>query len=457
MHTLAMILAGGAGSRLSVLTQKRTKPAVPFAGKYRIIDFTLSNCANSGIFTAGICTQYRPRSLNDHIRSGRPWDLDRAAGGVTLLQPYVDRQGSDWYQGTADAIYQNLDFIHHYHPDVVLVLAGDHIYKMDYDVMITFHLEHGADLTVATLRVPPDETHRFGVLETDGEHRVRGFAEKPAQPRGTLASMGIYVFNADVLREALKADHVCAGSCHDFGGDIIPQMIETYLVYAFPHHGYWVDVGTIEAYWQAHMDLLGNHPPLDLLDREWVIHTRSEERPPVNIRSGATVARSLITDGCTIEGTVEHSVLSPGVVVQQGALVRHSVVMTDAVIEQGAVVDHAILDKRVHVGTGSQIGWSSDPSPDTTDSEHAAGPAINVRGRTTNVRGRTINVRGITVVGKNTPIPPHVRIGRNCTIAADLARDDLRDGLEGDRIPDGTTVGIPDASPTRQFVDVPIC
>jgi glucose-1-phosphate adenylyltransferase len=418
MHTLAMILAGGAGSRLSVLTQKRTKPAVPFAGKYRIIDFTLSNCANSGIFTVGICTQYRPRSLNDHIQSGYPWDLDRMSGGVTLLQPYIGRPGADWYKGTADAIYQNLDFIQHHRPDVVLILAGDHVYKMDYDVLVTFHRENGADLTIATLRVSPEDASRFGILETDDSYRALSFEEKPAQPRGLRASMGIYVFNTDVLHEVLAVDHTRAKSRHDFGKDIIPRMLDTHRVYAFPHHGYWVDVGTIEAYWQAHADLLLEKPPLNLLDREWVIHTRSEERPPVNIRSGATVVNSLITDGCVIEGTVDHSVLSPGVVVREGAIVRHSVVMTDAVIEETAAVDYAILDKRVQVGAGAKIGHGKERDPN---------PTVDLK-------------RGLTVVGKNTEIPPHTRIGRNCAIAADVRADTW----ERDTVPSGTNVGFAD-------------
>lgn len=417
MRILAMILAGGAGSRLSVLTQKRTKPAVPFAGKYRIIDFTLSDCVNSGIFTVGVCTQYRPRSLNDHIRSGQPWDLDRATGGVTLLQPYVGPRDSDWYQGTADAIYQNLDFIHHYQPDVVLILAGDHVYKMDYDVLVTFHLDQGADMTVATVRVAPEDAPRFGILETSEEYKVVGFQEKPAHPRGALASMGIYAFNTDVLHEVLTADHTQSGSRHDFGGDIIPHMMGAYRVYAFPYRGYWVDVGTIEAYWQAHMELLAGNPRLDLVDRKWVIHTRSEERPPVNIRSEATVLCSLITDGCVIEGAVEHSVLSPGVVVRPGAIVRHSIVMTDAVIEEGAVVDHAILDKRVRVGAKAWIGWGDDRTPNTPAGLHS----------------------GLTVVGKNTSIPVHMRIGRNCAVAADLCEDVFE---KKDWIPSGTNVGV---------------
>ncbi|HHN93682.1 MAG TPA: glucose-1-phosphate adenylyltransferase [Anaerolineae bacterium] len=409
MRTLAMILAGGVGSRLEVLTQKRTKPAVPFAGKYRIIDFTLSNCSNSGIFNVGICTQYRPRSLNDHIQSGWPWDLDRVNGGVRLLQPYLGSIESDWYRGTADAIFQNLDFVLRQRPDVVLILAGDHVYKMNYDVLVSFHLDHGADLTIATLRVPPAEAHRFGILETDADYRVVGFEEKPPHPKGTLASMGIYAFNSQVLSEVLTADYSLPNSTHDFGNDVIPRMVTSHRVYAFPYSGYWVDVGTIPAYWQAHMDLLVDKPRLNLLDREWVIHTRSEERPPVNIRSGARVERSLITDGCVIEGTVEHSVLSPGVVVQPGAVVRHSIVMTDAVIGPEAVVDHAVLDKRVVVGAGARIGWGAG----SADGMYA----------------------GLTVVGKNTRLPDGLRVGRDCVIAADLEAD-----VFGAEVPSGTRV-----------------
>jgi glucose-1-phosphate adenylyltransferase len=418
MHTLAMILAGGTGSRLSVLTQKRTKPAVPFAGKYRIIDFALSNCANSGIYTIGICTQYRPRSLNDHIQSGYPWDLDRMTGGVTLLQPYIGRPGADWYSGTADAIYQNLDYVQHHQPDVVLILAGDHVYKMDYDVLVTSHRENDADLTIATLNVDAQDASRFGILETDDTYRVTGFEEKPSQPRGSRASMGIYVFDAQVLYNVLEADKARSRSRRDFGKDIIPRMIDSHRVYAFPHHGYWVDVGTIEAYWQAHMDILDDDPPLNLHDRRWIIHTRSEERQPVNIRSGAVIENSLITDGCVIQGTVKQSVLSPGVVIQEGATVRHSVIMTDAVIENNAVVDYAILDKRIHVGKRARIG---------SGKERPLNPTADLK-------------RGLTVIGKNTVIPARMRVGRNCAIAADLKADALSPG----EIPSGTNVGISD-------------
>ncbi len=415
MLTLAMILAGGAGSRLSALTQKRAKPAVPFAGKYRIIDFALSNCVNSGVFTVGVCTQYRPRSLHDHIRTGQPWDLDRNTGGATLPQPYAGRRDADWHQGTADAIYQNPDYALHYKPDVVLIMAGDHVYKMNYDVLTTFHLEHSADLTVATLRVPPTDASRFGILETGEEYRVIGFQEKPAQPRGALASMGIYAFNPDALRRALEADHSDPGSHHDFGGDIIPGMVGSHRVHAFPYHGYWVDAGTVEAYWQAHMDLLVDKPPLGLFERDWIIHTRSEERPPASIRGSAQVQQSLISDGCLIEGIVEQSVLSPGVVVRQGARVCHSVVMTDTVIEQDAILDHAILDKLIHVGAGAEIGCCDESLIGIT-----AEPS-----------------RYLTVVGKNTQIPANARIGRRCTIAADLGEE----AFETVRIQDGAYVG----------------
>ena len=410
-----MILAGGAGSRLSVLTQKRAKPAVPFAGKYRIIDFTLSNCVNSGLFTVGVCTQYRPRSLHAHIRTGQPWDLDRNTGGVTLLQPYTGRRDSDWYQGTADAIYQNMDFILHHQPDVVLILAGDHVYKMDYDVLATFHLEQSADLTVATLRVPLVDVPRYGILQTGGDYSVIGFEEKPAQPKGRLASMGVYAFNTEVLHRVLEADHSDPESRHDFGADIIPRMVESHSVFAFPFRGYWVDAGTIEAYWQAHADLLVDAPPLDLFERGWVIHTRSEERLPVTIRGSAKIDQSLISDGCLIEGCVEHSVLSPGVVVRPGACVRHSVVMTDTVVEHDVVLDHAVLDKLITVGAGAQIGCGDKlPAEGSTRPGHL-----------------------LTVIGKNTQIPEGTRIGRGCAVAADLDEG----AFAAICIPDGAYVG----------------
>jgi glucose-1-phosphate adenylyltransferase len=399
MRTLAMILAGGKGTRLTVLANKRAKPAVPFAGKYRIIDFPLSNCTNSGITTVGVVTQYRPRSLQDHIRNGAPWDLDRMNGGAWILQPYLGRMDSDWYDGTADAIFQNLDFIRNSRPEYVVILSGDHIYKMDYSRMVQFHQDHKADVTVATLKVSLEEASRFGIVQTDSEYRVLQFDEKPKEPKGTLASMGIYVFNYDTLVRVLLDDAKNEASSKDFGKDIFPKMLADDLrVFAYPYSEYWVDVGTVQSYWEAHMDLLQDTPPLDLLDRDWIIHTRSEERPPVNIRTGATVNHSLITDGCTIEGTVEYSILSPGVRVARGAVVKQSIILPDTVIEAGAVVDKCIIDKNTVIGRFAHIGYGADYTP------------IKEMGMNT----------GITVVGKGTRIPAEIKIGRNVVIGSDL-------------------------------------
>ena len=420
MRTLAMILAGGRGTRLGVLSNKRAKPAVPFAGKYRIIDFPLSNCTNSNIYTVGVLTQYRPRSMQDHIRTGAPWDLDRLNGGAFVLQPYQGQLDGGWYAGTADAIYQNLDFLRNARCDYVLIAGGDHIYKMDYSILTQFHQEKQADVTVATLRVTLEEASRFGVVQTDPNYRVLSFDEKPKQPKGTLASMGIYVFNYDTLVKMLTEDAKEPGSGHDFGKDIFPKMIaNNYRVFAFPYADYWVDVGTIQSYWEAHMDLLEEQPKLDLLDREWVIHTRSEERPPVNMRTGATVNHSLITDGCTIEGFVEYSVLSPGVKVARGAVVRYSIIMTDTVIEAGAVVDHAIIDKHVVVGRNAHIGYGND---------YTHNPEAHIE-------------TGITVIGKDTIIPPNLKIGRNVVIGSDLKDDDF-DGVEGELIKSGSNFRV---------------
>ncbi|HLF27452.1 MAG TPA: glucose-1-phosphate adenylyltransferase [Anaerolineae bacterium] len=415
MRALAMILAGGRGKRLSILTQKRAKPAVPFAGKYRIVDFPLSNCANSGVTTVGILTQYRPHSLNDHIRTGAPWDLDRLHGGVWLLQPYEGFSEMQPYAGTADAIQQNFNFIRRNNPDLVVILAGDHIYKMNYDDLMTFHTSYQADLTVAALTVPIEETSRFGILETDNAYQVVSFQEKPLQPKGTQASMGIYVFNTEVLSKLLLEDTADPNSQHDFGKDIIPKMIGRYRIFAYPFSGYWVDVGTIQAYWEAHMDLLIDEPQLNLLDRNWVIHTLSEERPPVNIRTGATVSHSLITDGCVIEGTVEYSVLSPGVRVARGAVVRNSIILTDVEIRAGAVIDRSIIDKQAVVGENAHVGHGADYSP--------------------NPMGDLIS--GVTLVGKSAWVKPGVKVGRNCVIASETQGADFADAI----VASGTNVG----------------
>jgi glucose-1-phosphate adenylyltransferase len=406
-RTQAIIMAGGRGTRLSILSQKRVKPAMPFAGKYRIIDFVLSNCVNSGVFCVGILTQYLPHSLNEHIRAGRPWDLDRElTGGVTLLQPYQRDGGSlDRYCGTADAVYQNLNYILRQKTDTVLVLSGDHVYKMDYNSLLHYHHDREADVTIGVIDVPLEETHRFGIVVTDDEGRVVEFQEKPHQPRSTLASMGIYAFDTEVLAQRLAEDTRQPDSTHDFGADILPHMLALGdRLYAYPFQGYWVDVGTVQAYWEANMNLLLADPPLNLLDRSWVIHTRSEERPPVNIRTGATVSHSLITDGCIIEGRVQYSVLSPGVRVRAGTVVRDSIILTDCDIGTGAIVDRAILDKNVIVGEGVHIGFGMDYTANRLD------PSLHT---------------GITLVGKNTRLPAGLRVGHNCVIHSDLVEDDF--------------------------------
>ncbi len=406
MSVLAVILAGGQGERLSLLSQKRAKPAVPFAGKYRIIDFVLSNCVNSGIFDVAVLTQYRPHSLNDHIGIGKPWDLDRQKGGVHLLQPYMGRQESDWYQGTADAVYQNLSFLMEERRDYVLILGGDHIYRMDYRPMLAFHQQRNANVTVGAVVVPLSEASRFGILETDAEGRVISFEEKPKEPRGTLGSMGIYIFGQERLARLLIADARDASSRHDFGRDIIPGMVTRgERVYAYPFTGYWQDVGTVQSYWESHMDLLGDRPAFDLYDPSWVIHTRSEERPPAHVRSGAQITNSMISHGCIIQGHVERSVLSPGVIVEEGAVVRDSIVLFDSRIGAGSVLDRAILDKEVVVGKNCQIGSGDDMTPNKLEPSR-----LNT---------------GITLIGKRAHLPDNLKVGRNCKIGADLRPEDF--------------------------------
>jgi len=403
---LAVILAGGQGERLSLLSQKRAKPAVPFAGKYRIIDFVLSNCVNSGIYDVAVLTQYRPHSLNDHIGIGKPWDLDRQKGGVHLLQPYMGRQDSDWYQGTADAVYQNLSFLMEERSDYVLILGGDHIYRMDYRPMLALHQQRNADVTVGAVVVPLSEASRFGILETDAEGRVISFEEKPKAPRGTLGSMGIYVFGRETLARLLIEDAHQAQSQHDFGRNIIPNMVARgERVYAYPFMGYWQDVGTVHSYWESHIDLLGDKPAFDLYDPSWVIHTRSEERPPAHVRSGAQITNSMISHGCIIHGHVERSVLSPGVVVEEGAVVRDSIVLFDCRIGAGSVLDRAILDKEVVVGKNCQIGYGDDLTPNKLEPSRLD--------------------TGITLIGKRAHLPDSLKVGRNCKIGADLRPEDF--------------------------------
>ncbi len=392
-RVLAIVLAGGEGERLSILSAIRAKPAVPFAGKYRIIDFTLSNCVNSDIDNVVVLTQYNPRSLNDHIGVGRPWDLDRNVRGVRLLQPYIARgRPTEWYRGTADAVLQNVETIRQEPGDIVLILAGDHIYKMDYQRFVVAHRRRRADVTIAVKRVPIGEASRFGILALDDDDRVTDWQEKPRQPKSDLASLGIYVFSRKALLAWLDESRT------DFGRDVIPAMLAGGArVYGYRFDGYWQDVGTVESYWRAHMDLLDDHPALDMYDKEWLIHTRSEERAPARVGPTASVHRSLISHGCLISGTVERSVLSPGVRVDPGAVVRDSIVMFDSVIRAGAVVDRAIIDKEVSVGPNAVVGM---------------GPDFDVPNRQEPER---LNA-GITVVGKRAVIPNGMRLGRNVRV-----------------------------------------
>ncbi len=364
MKTRGVILAGGEGSRLGTLTSKRTKPAVPFAGKYRIIDFTLSNCVNSGIFDVMIIAQYRPHSLIEHIGAGGPWDLNRDfTGGVRIYTPYKARGASDWFLGTADSVQQNFRFIKNSSPSFVLILSGDHIYEMNYALMIDAHIARQADLTLATITVPMLDASRFGIVGIDAENRVTSFVEKPAEPPSNLANMGVYLFNTEILDRYLLEDHNLTNSSHDFGKDILPNMIANGArVFAYPYNGYWMDVGTALSYWKAHMDQLEDKPPFDLNDRSWIIHTRTEERPPVWIARNASIENCMICDGCEIasDARVIRSVLSPGVLIKSGAVVRESIILTDSVIDSGAIVERAIIDKKVHVQAGARIGGITD-------------------------------------------------------------------------------------------------
>ena len=356
-NCVAMLLAGGQGSRLGILTKNVAKPAVPFGGKYRIIDFPLSNCTNSGIDVVGVLTQYQPLELNAYIGSGAPWDLDLTNGGVFVLPPYQKGKSGEWYRGTANAIYQNMAFIEQYSPEYVLILSGDHIYKMDYNAMLDFHVRHGADATIAVREVPWAEASRFGIMNTDADDRIVEFEEKPKNPKSNKASMGVYIFTWAKLRQYLIADEENKKSSNDFGKNIIPAMLADHQVLcAYNFDGYWKDVGTIESLWEANMDLLATPMPIDLHDKKWRIYARNPGMAPHYIAKGATVSDSLIAEGSEVYGTVKHSVLFAGVTVEEGANVQDSVVMPGAVIHRGAVVRRAILAENAVVGPGAFVG-----------------------------------------------------------------------------------------------------
>ena len=357
-NVVAMLLAGGQGSRLGVLTKNIAKPAVPYGGNYRIIDFPLSNCVNSGIYTVGVLTQYQPLELNDYLGNGQPWDLDRQNGGVHILSPYEAIGGAEWYKGTANAIYQNINFIEKYDPEYVVVLSGDHIYKMNYAKMIDFHKKHNADCTIAVLEVPWEEASRFGILATDEDDRIYEFAEKPAQPKSNKASMGVYVFSWSKLRQYLELDEADPNSKNDFGMNIIPALLrDGRKMYAYRFAGYWRDVGTIDSLWEANMEVLDpENSGIDIFDEKWKIYSRNPVLPPQKIGPRAVVQDSLVTEGCKIYGNVHHSVLSAGVVVEEGATVEDAVLMDGVVVKAGAVVKRCILAEDVVVGAGARVG-----------------------------------------------------------------------------------------------------
>ena len=404
---IAMLLAGGQGSRLGVLTAKVAKPAVAFGGKYRIIDFPLSNCINSGIDTVGVLTQYQPLRLNTHIGIGIPWDLDRNVGGVTILPPYEKSANSEWYTGTANAIYQNLDYMDSFNPDYVLILSGDHIYKMDYEVMLDYHKENHADVTIAAMPVPIEEASRFGIVITDDDGRITEFQEKPPQPKSNLASMGIYIFSWPVLKEALIALKDEPGC--DFGKHIIPYCHEKgERLFAYEYNGYWKDVGTLGSYWEANMELIDIIPEFNLYEEFWKIYTNSGILPPQYISDKAVVERSIIGNGSEIYGEVRNCVIGSGVTIEEGSVVRDSIIMKDVVIGKNCVVDKSIVAESCKIGDNVTLGIGSDVP-------NKLKPAIYSF--------------GLVTIGENSVIPSDVQIGKNTAISGITTKEDYPNGV----------------------------
>ncbi|MCR5150602.1 MAG: glucose-1-phosphate adenylyltransferase [Clostridiales bacterium] len=365
---IAMLLAGGQGSRLGILTKNIAKPAVPYGGKYRIIDFPLSNCVNSGIYTVGVLTQYQPLELNDYIGNGEPWDLDRTNGGVHVLSPYQQIEGTDWYTGTANAIYQNINFIERYNPEYVLVLSGDHIYKMDYSKMLDFHKEKNADCTIAMLEVPWEEASRFGLMLVNDDGSISEFEEKPKNPRSNKASMGVYVFTWEKLRKYLLEDEANENSDNDFGKNVIPAMhADGQRLFAYQFDGYWKDVGTINSLWDANLDLLNPNVDLDLTDDSWRIYSRSPVAPPHYIGEKAKVERSMVTEGCDINGSVDFSVLFANVTIEEGACVKYSILMPGTIVKKGAVVQYSIVAEKATIGENAVVGLSPEEMKNIDD------------------------------------------------------------------------------------------
>lgn len=404
---IAMLLAGGQGSRLGVLTAKVAKPAVAFGGKYRIIDFPLSNCINSGIDTVGVLTQYQPLRLNSHIGIGIPWDLDRNIGGVTVLPPYEKSTNSEWYTGTANAIYQNLDYMESFNPDYVLILSGDHIYKMDYEVMLDFHKASNADVSIAVMPVPMEEASRFGIVIADDQNTITEFQEKPEHPKSNLASMGIYIFSWKVLKEALIAMSDVNGC--DFGKHIIPYCHENgRKLVAYEYNGYWKDVGTLGSYWEANMELIDIIPEFNLYEEYWKIYTKSDIIPPQYISPEAKIFRSIIGDGCEIYGEVENSVIGAGVTIGKGAVVRNSIIMKETTIGEGAVIDKSIIAENVEIGKNVVLGVGEEVP---------------------NKVKPNIYSFGLVTVGEKSYIPANVKVGKNTAISGKTTAEDYPDGV----------------------------
>ena len=403
---IAMLLAGGQGSRLGVLTSKVAKPAVAFGGKYRIIDFPLSNCINSGIDTVGVLTQYQPLRLNSHIGIGIPWDLDRNVGGVTVLPPYEKSTSSEWYTGTANAIYQNLEYMEQYNPEYVLILSGDHIYKMDYKIMLDYHKANNADITIAAMPVPIEEASRFGIVVTDSDNRITEFEEKPAHPKSNLASMGIYIFSWKVLKDALiklKDQNGC-----DFGKHVIPYCFENNKrIFAYEYNGYWKDVGTLSSYWEANMELVDIIPVFNLYEEFWKIYTKTDAIPPQYVSSEGFIEKSIIGDGAEIYGKIFNSVIGSGVVIEEGAEVRDSIIMQDTVIGKNSKVYKSIIAEEVSIGDNVELGIGEEAE---------------------NVLNPKIYNSGLVTIGECSVIPDNVKIGKNTAISGVTTLEDYKDG-----------------------------
>ena len=404
---IAMLLAGGQGSRLGVLTAKVAKPAVAFGGKYRIIDFPLSNCINSGIDTVGVLTQYQPLRLNTHIGIGIPWDLDRNSGGGTVLPPYEKSDNSEWYSGTANAIFQNMNYMEQYHPEYVLILSGDHIYKMDYEVMLDFHKENHADVTIATMPVPIEEASRFGIVIADENKKIMDFEEKPEKPRSNLASMGIYIFSWDTLKEALYAMKDQSGC--DFGKHIIPYCHENgKRLFAYEYNGYWKDVGTLGSYWEANMELIDLIPEFNLYEEYWKIYTKSDIIEPQYLSADSVVEKSIIGEGTEVYGEVHSSVIGPGVTIGRGAVIRDSIVMKGTTIGENAIIDKSIIAENCQVGANTELGIGEEAP---------------------NKLNASIYSFGLVTVGEDSVIPDGVKIGKNTAISGTTDKEDYPNGI----------------------------